>query len=310
MTTVVRALHLTAAGAQAADVRRFNAALFNDRVGVLGTGMAVTEKSGTADMSVDIAAGFALAAGTESASQGSYIIENDGVQNATVTASHASLTRWDLVCAYVTDIDEGAGSSTSIIGVVTGTPDASPADPTVPDNAVVLARVVVAGAASTVVDANITDLRTTYSGQTTVPVFTAEVATGTEVVDWTPTMTNVTEGNGTWVEGWYKKDNQHVTIQFEFQLGSTSAVTDLVFTLPFSADSIYGLSGTGGFYDNSTTFTHMATVINTGVVTTAQIHAVEEATTDVLRSNVSATAPFTWATTDRFRCSFTYKSAT
>ena len=159
---------MTDAGAQSADVRRFFAAMFDGRVGVMSTGMAVTEKSGTADMSVDVAAGFALAAGTESASQGTYVVENDGVQNATVSTAHASLTRWDLVCAYVTDTDEGAGTSTSIIGVVTGTADASPADPTVPDNAVVLARVVVAGAASTIVDANITDLRTSYTGQSKV----------------------------------------------------------------------------------------------------------------------------------------------
>ena len=168
MTTVVRALHLTDAGAQSADVRRFFAAMYDGRVGVISTGMAVTEKSGTPDMSVDIAAGFALAAGTESASQGSYVIENDGVQNATVTTASATQIRWDLVCAYVTDTDEGAGTSTSIIGVVTGPTTGSPADPTVPDNACVIARIVVPQSAGSITDSDITDLRTSYTGQSKV----------------------------------------------------------------------------------------------------------------------------------------------
>lgn len=309
MTTVTRALHLTDAGAQAADVRRFYAALFDSKVGVLGAGLAVTEKATTADMSVDIAGGFALAAGTQSASQGSYVIENDGVQNATVDAADVTNDRWDLVCAYVTDTDEGAGTSTAVIGVVKGTAAGSPADPTVPANAVVLARVVVGSGVSTIVDANITDLRTTYSGQSTVPVFTDEVATGTAVVDWTPTMANITVGNGTWLEGWYKKDNQHVTGAFTFQLGSTSAITNLVFTLPFAADSANAITGSGYMFDNSTTLTHVGVVTNTGSAANGEMHAIEISGTDALRSNVASSQPFTWATNDRFTVSFSYKSA-
>lgn len=180
MTTTTRALHLTTAGAQAADVRRFYAELFGDRVGVIGDGLTVTEKSGTPDMSVDVAGGFALAAGTQSASQGSYVVENVGVQNVTIATADVTNDRHDLICAYVTDTDEGAGSSTAVIGATTGTPAASPADPTEPDNAVVLARVVVPSSASSITDSDITDLRTSWTGQSTaLPVGGTRVLSST-----------------------------------------------------------------------------------------------------------------------------------
>lgn len=178
MTTVTRALHLTDEGAQAADVRRFYAHMFGDSVGVFGTDLAVTEKSGTPDMSVDVADGFALCAGTESASQGSYIVENDGVQNVSIAAADPTNDRHDLICAYVTDTDEGAGTSTAIIGATTGTPAASPSDPTAPDNSVVLARVVVPNAASSITNSDITDLRFTTTGQTRVGTITSERIVG------------------------------------------------------------------------------------------------------------------------------------
>lgn len=168
MTVTPRALHFTSAGAQAADVRRFQALLFGGRVGVFEDGLGVSERSGTANMSVDVAGGFGLTAGTQSADQGSYVVENVGVQNVTVTPADPTNPRNDLICAYVTDTDEGAGTSVTVIAAVAGTPNASPVDPTVPANAIVLARAVVGNGVSSILNANITDLRTTYTGQTLV----------------------------------------------------------------------------------------------------------------------------------------------
>lgn len=165
--TVQTSLHLTNDGAAAEDVRRFMKRMFGKRQGVLETtDLAVTEKSGTPDMSVDVADGSCIILGDESANQGSYFLENIGTLNVVISASDPTNARKDLIVAQIEDSDYSGATDAGSIVVVTGTPAASPSEPAVPDNAIVLALVDVAASATSIVNANITDRRTSTSGQT------------------------------------------------------------------------------------------------------------------------------------------------
>ena len=166
MTVTTSSLHITSNGSAAGPVRRFYEAAFDGRQGIAAAGdLLVSEKSGTPNMSVDVAVGSCLITGTESATQGAYWLENLAVLNVVISASDATNPRKDLIVAKVQDSDFSGATDAGSIVVVTGTPAGSPAEPTVPDNAVVLAMVDVAALASSVVDANVTDRRTSTTGQ-------------------------------------------------------------------------------------------------------------------------------------------------
>lgn len=121
--------------------------------------LEVSEKSGTPNMSVDVAKGYALITGDSSLAQGAYAFANDATVNLAIATADATNPRWDLVVAQVRDNTEDAGGNDDArLTVVTGTPAASPADPSIPDGCLVLARVVVAASVSSIVNANITML--------------------------------------------------------------------------------------------------------------------------------------------------------
>jgi len=165
MTVTAASLHITSAGATAQSVRRFYAALFDGRQGIAtATDLAVTE-NGTPDMSVDVAAGACLITGDESSSQGAYWVDNIGTLNVTITAADATNPRKDLIVAKVQDSDFSGATDAGSIVAVAGTPAGSPAEPAVPDNAIVLAMVDVAANETAIEDAHITDRRTSTTGQ-------------------------------------------------------------------------------------------------------------------------------------------------
>ena len=126
-----------------------------------GSDLAVTQ-NGTPNMSVNVAAGRAIIRGTETASalQGAYTFINDGTVNLTIAAADATNPRRDLVVAQVRDANYAGASNDARLAVITGTPAGVPADPAVPNSCIVLARVAVAAAATSILTANITDLRT------------------------------------------------------------------------------------------------------------------------------------------------------
>jgi hypothetical protein len=129
---------------------------------VLATDFAVTQ-NGTPNMSVNVAAGraFVRATVTESLTAGVYSAFNDGTVNLAIAAADPTNPRRDLVCLQTRDSNyaTGGGATDARLFVITGTPAASPSDPTIPANCLVLARVAVAAAAASIVNANITDLR-------------------------------------------------------------------------------------------------------------------------------------------------------
>jgi hypothetical protein len=120
-------------------------------------------------MSVNVAAGFAFLTGQFAPfNQGTYGIPNDGTVNLAIAAADGTNPRDDLVILQVRDDTWGGGGglNDARLVVVTGTPAASPTDPSLASfpNNLVLARVRVGAGVTSITNANITDLRT-YAGR-------------------------------------------------------------------------------------------------------------------------------------------------
>jgi hypothetical protein len=150
---MVQSLLAGATGAFAGGVGAFDAGHGVGRAGDL-----LVEENGTPNMSVEVAAGGGFVRNTDSADGGVYHVYNDAPVNLVIAAADPSDPRWDLVIARVRDSEYSGSDDDALLEVVAGTPDASPADPVVPDNSLVLARVVVAAGVSSITDAAITNL--------------------------------------------------------------------------------------------------------------------------------------------------------
>lgn len=294
-------------------------------------------QNGTPNMSVNVGSGHVWIDGTESATQGAYHGYNDATKNLVVAASDPTNPRKDLVVAKVQDAAYSGATNAWTLAVVTGTPAASPAEPAVPNNAVVLAMINVAALATTITNANITDRRrracglsgvavclsttrptTPYQGQEIFETDTnlLKVWSGAAWEDvvltgawatWTPTWTNLTVGNGTTIAK-YQKTGRVVTFRIKFTLGSTSTVgTSPVYTLPVTAAADYIAEWPIG----------KAVLTDSGVKSYNGDVQIQTTTQGNVRyddgagswSNVSATVPFTWGTGDYIQLSGFYESA-
>lgn len=129
-----------------------------------GASPGLVSATGTPDAFVHVAP-FQLALQTSRAGVGGpYIMTLDAVFDVNVLSTPANATnpRDDLIIAQQSDTFYGDGVSTWTIRQVVGTPAGSPSDPAVSGSTdyVTLARVRVPANATTIVGANITDLRT------------------------------------------------------------------------------------------------------------------------------------------------------
>ena len=148
--------------------------------GVVRPGDFAVTQNGTPNMSVNVAAGGAFIRGTQNANQGAYHVWNDGTVNLPISAADVTNGCRDLVIAQVRDSAYSGADDDARITVVTGTPAAVPADPSLASfpNALVLARIAVAAGASSILTANITDLRPVANQVGKVPTFnTSALAT-------------------------------------------------------------------------------------------------------------------------------------
>lgn len=127
------------------------------RAGVRPGGLIVTQRL-TPAMFVSIAAGSAVVQ-SASATGGAYVAHNDASVDVAIAAAHATLARKDLIVARIYDAEVSGSANEWKLESITGTPAGSPAVPATPNGALALAQVSVAAAATTVVNANITDMR-------------------------------------------------------------------------------------------------------------------------------------------------------
>jgi hypothetical protein len=122
------------------------------------TDLAVTQNS-PVGMSVLVAAGWANIVGTTQANMGAYMAYNDASTALTVTTANPSNPRIDLVCITVSDAYYTGALNTVAFSVIAGTAAVSPTVPATPANSIALAQIAVGTAVTSIVTANITDLR-------------------------------------------------------------------------------------------------------------------------------------------------------
>jgi hypothetical protein len=151
----------------------------NDRLTITGTiwqGAGVVDygdmkvnATATPSMAVTIAAGSAIIAGSQTATQGNYIAYNDAQITTTIATANPSLGRIDRVCLVVQDAYYGGTANNQVIvEVVTGTASGTPVAPAAPANSLTIATVLVAAAVTTITSGAITDTRTYASFTDTV----------------------------------------------------------------------------------------------------------------------------------------------
>jgi hypothetical protein len=149
--------------------------------GIIGSSSLAVAQNGTPNMSVNIAAGWAAILGTSTSTQGVYVAYNDATANAAIATAPSVNSRIDLVCLTVSDAYYSGTLNQVAVNVVTGTAAASPTVPATPANSIALAQIAVGTNVTSIVTANITDLRVNTT--TNLPVVTL---TGTQ------TLTNKT----------------------------------------------------------------------------------------------------------------------
>ena len=168
-------------GSHPAENDRLTTQALYATTGIIGsTSLAVTQ-NGTPNMSVNIAVGWAAIVGTSTTTQGTYVSYNDAVVNAAIATAPSSNSRIDLVCLTVNDAYYSGSTNNVVVNVVTGTSAASPVAPSTPANSIALAQVLVGTSVTSIITANITDVRVQTT--TNLPVVSL---TGTQ------TLTNKT----------------------------------------------------------------------------------------------------------------------
>lgn len=123
--------------------------------------LQVTPRAAGANMSVDVAVGDCVIAGTNTAGQGSYLCRATAINNVPINGAPAAGTsRIDRIVARVYDTAVIGGSVNGwAIEVVAGTAAASPAVPALPASSLSLARVLVASGTASITAGLITDDR-------------------------------------------------------------------------------------------------------------------------------------------------------
>ena len=112
------------------------------RSGVISDRSLKVTATGTPSMQLQVAAGVLILQGAGD-TQGAYICPNDTTATVTIAAANASLARKDAVIARLYDADDGVTGNGYqwVLTVITGTAAASPALPSIPTDAFLLAEI-------------------------------------------------------------------------------------------------------------------------------------------------------------------------
>lgn len=144
----------------AADFRGLIASL------VCGEGVATTEDGAlevtpvAGSFAVEVAAGEAFIAGDLVEAQGMYWVNNDGPVVLEVEPSDPTDPRIDLVVATVNDAEFLGTENSWVLQVIEGIPSPVPAEPDIPPNSLILARLDIPAGATPPVE--VTDARTDF----------------------------------------------------------------------------------------------------------------------------------------------------
>ena len=133
-------------------------------------------------------------------------------------------------------------------------------------------------------------------------------------LDWTPSFTNITIGNGAYTAR-YSQIGGWVFFDFTFTLGSESAIGSIPkISQPVTQHARYDdpdhMFGDCRCRENGGTVWYGGTYLVDGTNLAAELHKVTAATSDILTSAaISATIPFTWGTSDELFMAGMYEGA-
>jgi hypothetical protein len=136
--------------------------------GIISPSSLAVTASSPANMSINIAAGWAAVVGTIQPNMGTYVAYNDGTVNIAITTANPTNPRIDRVCLTIQDSYYTGLADDVILQVIAGTPASSPVAPALPANSISLATVAVAAGALSITNGNITDTRVSVT--TNLPI--------------------------------------------------------------------------------------------------------------------------------------------
>lgn len=143
--------------------------------------------------------------------------------------------------------------------------------------------------------------------------FDGLIGSGTAWTSWTPTYTNLTVGNGTHASK-YQTFGKFTFYRMSFVLGSTSTVgTSVTFTWPNTAVSYPNIAndidvvGYGSVLDSGTQAYDLAVAMAT--TTTGRLYIKDSASTSLKLTDITASLPMVWTTSDTLTASGFYESA-
>ena len=186
------------AGSYPAQYDRLNQQALYSTTGIIGSASLAVTPNSPAGMSVRVAAGWAAIVGTTTTDMGVYTIYNDGTVVQTIATADPTNDRIDLVCATVRDAYYSGAFNDVIFQVITGTPSLTPVAPTLPDNSISLAEVLVGAAVTQINSGDITDTRANVT--TSLPIALPALAgnagkylsTDGSITYWSPIITDPT----------------------------------------------------------------------------------------------------------------------
>lgn len=144
--------------------------------GIFTTGSLAVTQSGTPAMTVQVATGWGAIVGDYTSNMGVYQFYNDAANTLTISPADATNPRIDKIVVTISDSYYTGVSNTVSFQVLTGTPAGSPVAPSTPVMSLALATINVAAGATSILNANITDLRTTITTNLPVGDITAVTA--------------------------------------------------------------------------------------------------------------------------------------
>ena len=164
--------------------------IFTEGVVDIGGGDFEVIETSPLSLSVAVAVGRAVIQGDDETRQGKYLIVSDGVVNVAITAAPVSPnSRIDRIVIQVNDPVAGSvrtPANVCEIVAIAGTPGLTPVAPALPATAISLATVAVATGATTIANADITDLRTAASNEAFTITSNFEILTTAERNALTP----------------------------------------------------------------------------------------------------------------------------
>lgn len=126
---------------------------------------------------------------------------------------------------------------------------------------------------------------------------------------WTPTLTNMTQGNGT-VVARYMRIGRMITYKFQFTLGNTSSMgTDPVFSVPVVAAAQGELDMNVTRITDNSPFTRYFGWSVGATTSTIQLGLADNIVGTFSRVSITSTNPMTWASGDFVFVSGTYEAS-